>query len=373
MVWGWRRLSQLQEPSSSHLILRRTMDNIGNLVLDLTNAEGKPAEEPDCRVEFVRLDQVTIALANHLQFPPRHRFTLPAFPQAQNLHCVITPSLYRLVQSNFFTLADGKEIEQTASVMRDPGQWQPRFAGWNSLSSQFVPLKATLQGNFLKLKHGPDVGVITPAVYDGMSSPALLLAKMALLNLFVVLNTQQDPVSTQPWFNFVKQILVIDQERFVAIVSPDLFESIDHIVNNMGEFRNQGFFPGDVSLHLDNIPSEFQLTAPMVSVKRAYEEGNVQFTMGKARNQQGNCVLLDCDMDENSNLFRHATDFFKHLFTGGTNPIDIHEYILHRQKGVDLGYELLPRSERLVPVEAAQPKRAPRSVKGHNGRPRKKR
>jgi hypothetical protein len=44
------------------------MDNIGNLVLDLTNAEGKPAEEPDCRVEFVRLDQVTIALANHLQW-----------------------------------------------------------------------------------------------------------------------------------------------------------------------------------------------------------------------------------------------------------------------------------------------------------------
>src|SRR5438270_11887711 len=107
------------------------MDNVGNLVLDLTNAEGNPAEEPDCRVEFVRLDQVTICGADHLQFPPTHRFALPAFPQAQNLHCVITPSLYRLVQSNFFTLADAQEEQRPSSVMRHPGQWQPKFAGWN--------------------------------------------------------------------------------------------------------------------------------------------------------------------------------------------------------------------------------------------------
>lgn len=336
------------------------MDNMGNLVLDLTNAEGNPAEEPNCRVEVVRLDQVTIARADHLQFPPQHRFTLPAFPQAQNLHCVITPSRYRLVQSSFFTLTDGQEMKQTASVMRDPGQWQPKFAGWNSLSGQFDPLKATLEGNFVKLKHGPDVGVVTPEVYDGMSSPALLLAKMALLNLFAVLSTQQDPVSTQPWFTFVKQVVVIDQERFVAIVSPDLFESIDHIVNNLGDFRKQGFFPGDVSLHLDNIPSQFHLTASMISVKRAYEQGNVQFTLGKATNQQGDCVLLDCDMDENSNLFGHAADFFTHLFTGGTNPIDIHEYIVHQQKGVDLGYELRPRDEGLAPIAVASPKRTSR-------------
>src|SRR5262245_16786070 len=126
------------------------MDNMGNLVLNLTNAEGDPADEPSCRVDFVRLDQVIIASAHNLQFPPKHRFTLPAFPQAQNLHCAITSSRYRLVQSNFFTLTDGQEIQQSASVIRDPAQWQPRFAGWNSLTSAFDALKATLQGNFLK-------------------------------------------------------------------------------------------------------------------------------------------------------------------------------------------------------------------------------
>lgn len=329
------------------------MDDSGNLVLDLVNAEGKAAEEPDCRVAFVRLDQVTIGGADHLQFPPKHRFTLPSFPQTRNLHCVITPSQYRPVQSNFFTLNSGVEIRQSAAVMRDPNQWVPRFASWSFLSDRFDALKRTLEGDFLRLKHGPDVGVVTPELYDGMSSRALLQAKMALLNLFAVLSDEQDPVSAEPWFNFVSRILVIDQERFVAVVSSGLFESVDDIINRMAEFRKQGFFPGDVSLHVDNIPSEFRLTAPMISVKRAYAQGNVQFTLGKARNQQGDCILLDCDMDEHSNLFYHATDFFKHLFTGGTMPIDIHEYIVHRQNGVDLGYELRPKSEGVV-LEAAK-------------------
>lgn len=337
------------------------MDNMGNLVLNLINAEGNPAQEPDCRIEFLRLDGVTIGRADHVQFPPQHRFTLPAFPQAQNLHCVITPSLYRIVQSNFFTLTDGQQNSQFATVMRDPGQWLPTFKPWNLLAATFNPLKAALQGNLLKLKHGPDVGAVTSAVYDSMNSPALSLAKMALLNLFAVLSNQNDPVSGKPWFTFVKQILVIDQERFIALVTTDFYESIDHIANNMDQFRRDGFFPGDTSLHVDNIPSAFQLTAPMISVKRKYDVGNVQFTMAKARSQQGDCILVDCDMDEHGFLILHATDFFKHMFTGGTNPIDIHEYIVHQQNGVDLGYDLRARSERLVVMpETPKKTRRPR-------------
>ena len=337
------------------------MDNMGGFVLDLINAEGSPAEEANCDVQFLRLDQVVVARAGNLQFPPKHRFTLPAFPQGQNLHCVITPSQYRPVQSRFFTLQDGGEMEVAASLMRDPNQWKPKFTGWQALAAPFALLKKTLEGNFLKLKHGPDVGVVTAALYDGMGSPALLKAKMALLNLFGVLSTQQDPVSTQPWFNFVKQVLVIDQERFIAIVTSDLYESVDHIANNMATFKKQGFFPGDTSLHVDNIPSDFTLTAPMISVKRVYEQGNVQFTMGKATGPNGPCLLLDCDMDENSNLFLHTTDLFQHLFTGGTNPIDIHEYIVHHQQDIDLGYQLRPMSEVLAPAADVKAKKAPRS------------
>lgn len=321
------------------------MNNSGTLVLDLVNAEGDPAADPSCGIEILRLDQVSIFRTNNLQFPPKHRLTLPAFPQARNLRCVITPSLYRIVQSEFFTLTDGAERNETALVLRDSDKWMPKFTPWNSLYAQFDTLKSVLADKLLKLKHGPDVGVITPATYDEMNSPALLLAKMALLNLFAVLSVQKDPVSTRPWFNFVKQILVIDQERFVAVVSTDLYESIDHIHRNIAQFKKLHFFPGDVSQHYDNIPSEYKLLDSMISVKCGYEQGNVQFTTARARNSAGDCILLDCDMDEHSNLIEHLSDVFKHYFTGGTNPVDIHEYIVHRQKGVDLGYDLRPIKE----------------------------
>ena len=328
------------------------MGNVGNLILSLVNAEGGSALEPDCTVEIVRLDQVTIARADNLQFPPKHSFSLPAFPQAQNLRCVITPSLYRLVQSEFFTLNSSVTREEPALVPREPSKWAPTFVPWNTLSAPFVALKSILAGKFLKLKHGPDVGVITPAVWDGMTSPPLMLAKMALLNLFGVLTTQQDPVTSQPWFNFVQQILVIDRERFVAIVTSDLYESISHILDNLDTFGPLGFFAADVSLHTDNIPSDFQLTAPMISAKRNYQQGNIQFTMAKARNAGGDCILLDCDMDEHSNILEHVGDLFVHVFTGGTHPIDIHEYIVRHQPALDLGYTLRPLNQTLVSAAA---------------------
>jgi len=333
------------------------MDNMGNLVLNLINAEGTAANEPDCTIEFTRLDQVVIARSSHVEFPPGHRFTLPAFPQAQNLHCTITPSLYRMVQSEFFTLTDGEEKNESAIVLRDPAQWRADFEQWNALPQPFDTLKAILADRLLKLKHGPDVGVITPAVYDGMTSTALVLAKMALLNLFVVLSAQNDPISTQPWFTFVKQILVIDQERFVAVVDEALFATIDQIRTHLDDFKRQGFFPGDALLHTDNIPSEYQLTAPMISVKCAYEQGNLQFTMARVKNAQGDSVLLDCDMDEHNNVIEHLSDVFKHIFSGGTNPIDIHEYIVHHQPGEDLGYALRPLGEVLAPVAVARPRK----------------
>jgi len=331
------------------------MDNMGDLILDAVNAEGTAATEPNCTIEFVRLDQVTIARANHVQFPPPHRFRLPAFPQAQNLRCVMTPSLYRIVQSEFFTLDDGEEKNDSALLLRDPAQWRPDFTAWNVLSAGFDAMKAALSGHLVKLKHGPDVGVVNAGVYDGMTSPALVLAKTALLNLFVVLNAQNDPVSENPWFSMVQQILVIDQERFVARVDDAFFTSIEQISTHLDDFKSQGFFPGDTSLHTDNIPSDYTLTAPMISVKRSFEQGNLQFTMARVTNAAGNAVLLDCDMDEHSNIIEHVSDLFTHVFTGGTNPIDIHEYIVHHTPNIDLGYTLRPRSPMLAPMALRQP------------------
>ena len=94
------------------------MENMAPFVLGLVTAEGTPAGDPNCRVEFLRLDGVCILRADRLEFPPKHAFNLPAFPQARNLHCTLTPSLYRIVQSEFFTLTDSQRMEKDALVLR---------------------------------------------------------------------------------------------------------------------------------------------------------------------------------------------------------------------------------------------------------------
>ena len=328
------------------------MANIGSVGLDLVTAEGTSANEPNCTVECFRLDGNSILRKDHLQFPPRRAFPLPAFPQMQNLHLMIVPSLYKIVQSEFFTLQDGEAKQETLPVQRDPAKWQPTFTQWNALAAPFDDLKATINGQRMRLIDGTDIGAMGASLYDGMAN-GLLLPKMAMLNLFAVLSKQNDPVSNQTWFSMVKNILVIDQERFVAVVDSNLFESVDFILNNMNRFKKQGFFAGDTSLHTQNIPKEFTLAADMISVKKVYAEGNVQWTMAKVVDAAGNkSTLLDCDMDEHHNVIEHVSDLFKHLFTGGTHPIDIHEYVVSVQKGIDLGYGLVSKASVALGVAA---------------------
>jgi hypothetical protein len=58
--------------------------------------------------------------------------------------------------------------------------------------------------------------------------------------------------------------------------------------------------------------------------------------------------LLDCDMDENSNILLHGFDLLKHKINGGTSPIAMHEYIVETSalaapdhvSTIDLGYVL---------------------------------
>ena len=46
-------------------------------------------------------------------------------------------------------------------------------------------------------------------------------------------------------------------------------------------------------------------------------------------------------LDAQDQLVAHLGDLFKHRFTGGTNPIDIHEYLALAHPGIDLGYDLV--------------------------------
>lgn len=318
------------------------MPNISRFAINLVNAEGAPASEPNCYVGFHRMDNATIREARNIPFPPDHTFTLPGWPQEQNLYCTIEPTLYHLVKSNIFLPRGNKQ--QTVTAVRLPDQWSPDFQPLANLAgTRFDPLLKVV-GNSLDVdvKHGPVLGNLQTA-YDQLAGGQQILAKMALLNLYAVLTDQREPIGHTNWFRFVQQIVRIDQERFIAEADPALFDIVKNILDNLDQFQPQGFFTElSASLHLDNIPTRYALTADLITVKVRYEQGNVQFTMGKATTSGRDVVLLDCDMDEHSNAIEHLGDLFIHVFTGGTHPIDMHEYIVHQDQGVQLGYGLHP-------------------------------
>jgi hypothetical protein len=320
------------------------MPDIARFKLKLTTAEGTPAEEPNCYVGFMRTDSTTALEAKNIAYPPDHTFRLPAWPQEQNLYCLIKPTLYQVVQSGFFRPSGDQE--QAATLVRLPDQWTPEFQPLANLpASRFDFFQKLLaKSPDVDVKHGPQLGNLADA-FDSLKGTQQILAKMALLNLYAVLSDETEPIDNTHWIHFVQQIVRIDQERFVAETDPDLFDLVQRILSNLGNFK--GFFTeASPNLHLENIPPAYQLTGDLITVKVRYEQGNVQFTMGKATKAGQNVVLLDCDMDEHSNLIEHTGDLFTHVFTGGTHPIDMHEYIVHHDPGVQLGYDL-------APVEAA--------------------
>lgn len=317
-------------------------NDTARFTLSLKNSEGSDAFEPNCTVNFQRTDESTAAQAKGVAFPPARTFIIPAFPQEKNLFCVIRPSLYNLVQSSFFIPNGDKN--QTVTLQRLPDQWTPAFPALATLPApRFDAFRGVVANSAqVDVKHGPVLGRLD-TVYDNLAGNQQILAKMALLNLYAVLNDKSDPINNRPWYRFVQQYVRIDQERFIAEADPALFDLVQNILNNLDTLGPQGFFTeASPNLHLENIPDRYHLTQDLITVKVRYEQGNVQFTMGKATTNGRNVVLLDCDMDEHANIILHTEDLFIHVFTGGTHPIDMHEYIVHHDPEVQLGYALNP-------------------------------
>lgn len=87
----------------------------------------------------------------------------------------------------------------------------------------------------------------------------------------------------------------------------------------------------DQPLHIPNIPQTYGPSNNLVriiTVKKRYEQGNVQLTLSFLRVNGVAVHLLDCDMDEKRNIILHSFDLIKYLVNGGANPISIHEYIV---------------------------------------------
>jgi hypothetical protein len=234
-------------------------------------------------------------------------------------------------------------MARNLTLFRLPDKWSANFTAWEQLSSHFQPLKDVLErSSAVKVKGGRLLGKLTEATYDGISEKKEVFAKAALLNLFAKLTDLIEPTAGEaPWFSFVKEIVEIGRERFIGIVDPKMGEVVRTIKDNIGKFKD---YENTIAQnHFGNIPAAFKVEkSKMFSIKSSENQGNVQLTMAPGKNAAGNDVMiLDADIDENGDMFKHLMDLFKHKFSGGTHPFDIHEFLALSSPNRSLGYELV--------------------------------
>lgn len=320
------------------------MANTGIFDFSLIDVTHQEITDPRVSASFFRAqDSETILRVPAFAHPPRRRLEMPAFPQAHNLFGFVSASRYRMRETGFFTLtAGGPPVVRNLTVLRDPSRWEARFTRWKRLTEDADPLKSVLaRSNSVRVKDGAALGRFAEDDYDAADGPPTLLAKATLLNIFTKMSRIPIPGGRRPWFSFVKEILVIDRERFVAIAQPGMAEVVRGILDNIDD--HEDYKAAGAGLHAGNIPAGFKvMKRDMFSVKTREDKGNLQFTLSPALDADGRDVLLlDADIDENGQWLRHVGDVFKHKLTGGTHPYDVHELLAFEDKSWPFGYELV--------------------------------
>jgi hypothetical protein len=322
-----------------------------------TTMEGLGAKDPQLTVTVRGQDQ----LSSYIQQAVVKNFDTQCdvvIPQPDGFGTLLVESAFIRFDAGVigqFIMAGGDPIKPVhLKVSRIPSQWTPKFDPYATLAAtRFTPFK-TVVGNstMVDVKHGPSIGNLQTN-YDTLAGAQQILAKAALLNLFSVLTEEQDPIAQFPWFNHVQKIVRIDQERFVAETTPTLYENVQIILNQLSTvYGRQGYFTELSTVdHLPNFPAQYGHPAlPLITIKKDYEQGNLQLTMGFFRMDNVAYHLLDCDLDEHHNIVKHSFDVVKHFLNGvGTNPIDMHEYVVEDSaeqapnhiSTIDLGYQLV--------------------------------
>jgi len=322
------------------------MGNEGFVQVDLSTVEQEPTNENKVAVGFHRITDPThfLVRVRDLSFPPISTFTVPAFPQADNLVCDLVAPRFRHRKSDTFTLFDGKTIARNFTMVRRPDKWNARFVDWNQLPNQISPLKKILETSTkVRLKGGPVLGRFAEEVYDKVGDDkGLILAKTALLNIFTKMSLTKEPtVGHETWFSFVQKILEIGRERFIALVDPRMGAIVRKIKDNIGDFPD--YKNTEAKNHFGNMPAGYKVSkSKMFSIKSDEDNGNLQLTMAPAIDPDGAEVLiLDADIDEEGRLLPHIHSLFLHKFNGGTHPFDIHEYLVLAYGKRPMGYELI--------------------------------
>lgn len=317
------------------------------VTLELRDVSDKLIRDPETFFTFRRVsdrrqigDQIAMELTGSAA-----TFQIPV-AASEVVVCELDTKRFRFAHSPVFFRTPGPPITRQATLLREPDEWLPRFTRWDDLPGAFAQFKEVLEaspGVTLFKGTEPIADLLTGAAYDGMAGDAIRIAKTALLNIHYRLNAAMEPVSTtRSWFSFVRQIIAIGRERFLAFAKPEMETLVRHIHDNIGEFRAD-YERTPAENHRGNVPAALQgRIVSMISIKSSHDQGNFQLTLTRLSGTDD--VLIDVDIDENGQLLKHFVDLFKHKINGGTHPHDIHE-ILVLQNGklteLELGYKLV--------------------------------
>jgi len=220
----------------------------------------------------------------------------------------------------------------------------PAFDRWATLSDDFDALTTLLlASSAFQLGRGSKAGCLDEAAYDGVSAddPTAWRAKMALLNLYSRMNVEGPPSTSRLWITEVSQLLLATSERFIAETGRDCFDAVRSLSNSPGG----GYKHAGPDLHKKNfelVPGVVNVR-DMASVKTDVNRANLQITVARATRHGEDIWMLDADIDEHGELLAHTFDLIRHIFTKGTDPIDIHESLRELFPECDLGYSLDPR------------------------------
>lgn len=327
--------------------------------IDVTSAEGIAAVDSSATISLRRLSGDEAFTVVVRPFNGAGLITFDPSSANATLSSVVSFDHFQDAEPQAFFANPGQTITKSFIVLRDPGAWQPQFTPLVSLTGPtFKALTDVIKvSDSVDMKDGTVLGGLETA-FDQLRGVNQEYAKMALLNLYSMLSSERNPIQPytgQPWFSFVRKIVRIDRERFVAEVDQAVFDSVQHILSRQDYFGGVGFFPElSPGLHVGNFPPRYGISGAgdIITVKKQCEEGNLQLTVAVSDVPgQTKTYLLDCDMDEHANLILHTFDvFLVHPFTGGTNPIDMHEVItladsarrMNNVSALDLGYLLQP-------------------------------
>ena len=317
-----------------------------SLDLDIIDVDGKPIVDPTV---FVRVtgttDPTTATVKVGLNGAPRP-LRFENGPSGFSAALRVTPSRY--ADGAVFCTVDGDGIVTPMRPLRLPrrsSEWRPRFTPWQQLPDAFASLQRILEkSSDFRLGRTSNPERLVEGRYDGVDpdDESRVLAKLSLLNLYSRLNMELVPGAGNSWFGLVQELLVATRERFLAQID----EACWATVRTIAEVPPDGFIRARSDLHVENfeaVPGVEQVR-DLASVKTREEKANLQFTVCRATRNGQEVFLLDTDIDENGNLLRHTFDLIKHIVTGGTHPIDIHEALRKNFPQVALGYQLQPRA-----------------------------